>query len=77
MSTAAVSSSSINQQLQQYFQTRQSDLQQLGQALGSDDLSGAQTEFNSIVSLGQRKACFTKGDLRKTPQCRPGEQRRP
>jgi hypothetical protein len=53
MSTSAVSSSSINQQLQQYFQTRQMDLQQLGKALGSGDLAGAQKEFNSIVSLGQ------------------------
>jgi hypothetical protein len=53
MSTSAVSSSSINQQLQQYFHTRQMDLQQLGKALGSGDLAGAQKEFNSIVALGQ------------------------
>jgi hypothetical protein len=53
MSTSAVSSSSLNQQLQQYFQTRQSDLQQLGQALGSGDLARAQTAFNNIVTLGQ------------------------
>jgi hypothetical protein len=53
MSTSAVSGSSINQQLQQYFQTRQSDLQQLGQALQSGDLAAAQTAYNSITSLGQ------------------------
>ncbi len=53
MSTSAVSSSSINQQLQQYFHTRQMDLQQLGKALGSGDLAGAQKEFNNIVALGQ------------------------
>jgi hypothetical protein len=53
MSTSAVSSSTLQQQLQQYFQTRQSDLQQLSQALGSGDLSTAQTAYNNIVSLGQ------------------------
>ena len=53
MSTAAVSSSSIHQQLQQYFQTRGTDLGQLGKALSSGNLSDAQTAFNNIVSLGQ------------------------
>jgi hypothetical protein len=53
MSTAAVSSNSINQQLHQYFQTRQSDLQQLNTALASGDQGAAQTAFNNIVSLGQ------------------------
>ena len=53
MSTAAVSSSSIHQQLQQYFQTRGTDLGQLGKALSSGDLASAQTAFNNIVSLGQ------------------------
>jgi len=53
MSTSAVSSTSLNQQLQQYFQTRHSDLLQLGKALGSGDLASAQTAYNSIVSLGQ------------------------
>jgi hypothetical protein len=41
MSTAAISSSSIYQQTEQYSQTRQSDLQQLGQALQSGGLAGA------------------------------------
>jgi hypothetical protein len=53
MSTAAVSSSSVHQQLQQYFQTRGTDLGQLGQALTSGNLSDAQTAYNNIVSLGQ------------------------
>jgi hypothetical protein len=61
MSTSAVSSSSLNQQLQQYFQTRQSDLKQLGQALQSGNLSEAQTEFNNITSLGQNGP-FVNGD---------------
>jgi len=53
MSTSAVSSSSLYQQLQSYFQTRNSDVQQLGQALQSGDLQTAQTEFNNITALGQ------------------------
>jgi hypothetical protein len=53
MSTSAVSSSSLSQQLEQYFQTRRSDLQQLGQALAQGNLAGAQTAYNNIVQLGQ------------------------
>ncbi len=53
MSTSAVSNTSLNQQLTQYFQTRQTDLQQLGQALRSGDLAGAQTAYNNITTLGQ------------------------
>jgi hypothetical protein len=53
MSTAAVSSSSIYQQSQAYFQARSSDLKQLSQALQSGDLAGAQKEFNAIQTLGQ------------------------
>lgn len=53
MSTAAVSSVPISQQLQQYFQTRSADLKQLGQALKNGNLAGAQTAFNNIVQLGQ------------------------
>jgi hypothetical protein len=53
MSTAAVSSTSISQQLQQYFQTRASDLKQLGTALQNGNLAGAQTAYNNIVQLGQ------------------------
>jgi hypothetical protein len=53
MSTATVSSISLHQEFQQYLHTRQSDLQQLGQALKSGDLAGAQTAYNNIVALGQ------------------------
>jgi hypothetical protein len=53
MSTAAVSNTSLNQQLEQFFHTRGTDLQQLGQALKSGNLAGAQTAYNSIVALGQ------------------------
>ena len=53
MSTSAVNSASINQQLQQYFQTRQSDLRQLGQALSSGNLTAAQNQFNNITALGE------------------------
>ncbi len=51
MSTAAISTP-ITQQ-QQYFQTRQQDLQQLGQALKSGDLAAAKAAFTAITSLGQ------------------------
>jgi hypothetical protein len=53
MSTAAVSSNSLYQQLQGFYQQRQADLQQLGQALQSGDLAGAQKAFNAIQTLGQ------------------------
>lgn len=53
MSTSAVSSSSLYQQLQSYFQTRNSDVQQLGQALQSGNLSAAQTAYNNITAIGQ------------------------
>ena len=53
MSTSAVSSSSLYQQLQSYFQTRNSDEQQLGQALRSGNLANAQVAYNNITALGQ------------------------
>jgi hypothetical protein len=53
MSTAAVSSNSLYQQLQTFYQQRQADLKQLGQALQSGDLAGAQQAFNAIQTLGQ------------------------
>lgn len=37
----------------QFFQSRQSELQDLGQALQSGSLSGAETDFNSIQSFAQ------------------------
>jgi hypothetical protein len=53
MSTSAVSSSSLYQQLQSYFQTRSSDVQQLGQALSSGNLAQSQVAYNNITALGQ------------------------
>ena len=67
MSTAAVSTSSIYQELQAYFQQRGSDLQQLGQALQSGDLAGAQQEYDAIQSLGQNGP-FANGDAFKVSQ---------
>ena len=48
-----VSSIPISQQLQQYFQTRRTDLQELGKALEHGNLAGAQAAYNKIVQLGQ------------------------
>lgn len=53
MSTSAVSSSSLYQQLQSYFQTRSSDVQQLGRALSSGNLAQSQLAYNNITALGQ------------------------
>lgn len=55
MFTSAVSSSSLSV-LHQYFQTRQSDLKQLGQALANGDLVGAQAAFDGIVGA-ERTFC--------------------
>jgi hypothetical protein len=53
MSTAAVSGNSIYQQLQSFYQQRQADVKELGQALKSGDLAGAQQAFNALQTLGQ------------------------
>jgi hypothetical protein len=53
MSTSAVSASSLYQQLQQYFQSRQSDLQQLGQDLTNGNTTAAETDVQDIAQLGQ------------------------
>jgi len=53
MSVSAISSNSISQGLQSYFQQRQTDLKQLGKALQSGDLAGAQQAYNAIVALRQ------------------------
>jgi len=53
MSTAAVSASSVQSQLQPYFQERSADQKALGVALKSGDLAGAQAQFNAIQSLAQ------------------------
>jgi hypothetical protein len=53
MSTSAVSTSSIGNGLQTYFQARNSDLEKLGKALASGDLAGAKQEMSAIQQLGQ------------------------
>lgn len=67
MSTAAVSSSSIYQELQSYFQARSGDLQQLGQALQAGDLTAAAQEFSAIQTLGQ-SGPFASGNPFKMSQ---------
>jgi hypothetical protein len=42
-----------NIQRAQFFQTRQSDVKQLGEALQSGDLAGAEQEFGDIQTLAQ------------------------
>ncbi len=53
MSTAAISTTSIFQELQSFYQTRRVDLKQLGSALQSGDLNGAQQAFQALSTLGQ------------------------
>ena len=53
MSTAAVSSPSIFQEIQSFYQSRQADLKQLGSDLQSGDLSDAQQAYNALAALGQ------------------------
>jgi hypothetical protein len=53
MSTAPVSSQSIYQELQTFYQDRQTDLSQLGSALQSGNLTGAQQAYSTLASLGQ------------------------
>lgn len=53
MSTSAVSTTSIYAELQAFTQSRQTDVKQLGSALQSGDLAGAQQAFNALVTLGQ------------------------
>lgn len=67
MSTAAVSTSSIYQESQAYFQQRASDLQQLGQALQSGDLTAAKQQLSAIQALGQGGP-FANGDAFKVNQ---------
>jgi hypothetical protein len=53
MSISAVSSGSIYQELQAYFQQRGSDVSQLGQDLSSGNLANAQQDFTALEALGQ------------------------
>jgi spermidine/putrescine-binding protein len=61
MSTAPVSSGSIYQELQTYFQQRTSDVNQLGQDLTSGNVANAQQDFATLQSLGQGGP-FANGD---------------
>jgi hypothetical protein len=67
MSTSAVSSTSLNQQFQSYFQTRNSDVQQLGKAISSGNLANAQVAYNNITALGQAGP-FANGNSFRVPQ---------
>ncbi len=62
MSTTAVSSSSIYQELQAYFQQRSGEVAQLGQDLTSGNLTNAQQDFATLQSLGQGGP-FANGDV--------------
>ena len=53
MTIAAVSSLSIFQELQSFYQSRLADLKQLGSALQGGDLNGAQQAYNTLAALGQ------------------------
>jgi hypothetical protein len=61
MSTAAVSSGSIYQELQSYFQQRNTDVSQLGQDLTSGNLANSQQDFATLTGLGQGGP-FANGD---------------
>jgi hypothetical protein len=61
MSTTAVASSSIYQELRTFFQSRRSDLQQLGKDLKSGDLTKAQQDYQTLQTLGQ-SGPFANGD---------------
>jgi hypothetical protein len=67
MSTSAVSTSSIGNGLQTYFQARNSDLEKLGKALASGDLDAAKQEMSTIQTLGQ-SGPFANGDPFKISQ---------
>ena len=64
MPTAAVSSTSIDQQ--QYLQTRHTDLKQLEQSLKNGDLAGAQAAYQNIVALGQSGPFATRNPFKQS-----------
>ncbi len=61
MSTTAVSSNSIYQELRTFFQSRRSDLQHLGNDLKSGDLTKAQQDYQALQTLGE-SGPFANGD---------------
>jgi hypothetical protein len=58
MSAAAVASTAVSQPgpLTSFFHERRTDLSQLGHALQSGNLPGAQTAYNALASLSQNSA---------------------
>lgn len=62
MSTTPVSTGSIYQELQAYFQQRSSDISQLGQDLSSGNLTSAEQDFTTLQTLGQGGP-FANGDV--------------
>jgi len=67
MSTSAVSNVSIYQQLQSYFQQRDSGVKQLGQDLESGNITAAEQDFQSIQTLGQ-SGPFASGNAFRNDQ---------
>ena len=61
MSTQAITSLSLFQEIQSYYQNRNTDLQQLGNALKSGDLNAAQQAYDALVALG-KQGPFSNGD---------------
>ena len=53
MSTSALSNIALSQPLHSYFRTRNSDVQQLGQAIQSGNLGAAQIAYNNITAVGE------------------------
>jgi hypothetical protein len=53
MSTSAVSSPSILQKLQSFYQSRQTDLKQLGNDIKSGNLDAAKQDFQALAVLGE------------------------
>jgi hypothetical protein len=51
--SSSVSGSSIYQEIESFYQSRQADLKQLGSALQSGDLNGAQEAYNALAALGE------------------------
>jgi hypothetical protein len=66
MSTAAVSSLSILQELQSFYQTRQTDIKQLGTALQNGDLATAQQTYSNLQALGQNGPFSNSGAFSNT-----------
>jgi hypothetical protein len=71
MSTSAISSVSIFQELQTFYQNRQGDLTQLGSALQAGDLAGAQKAFQALAVLGEGGPFANSEPFGKTSRANP------